>query len=102
MITLNGKRFARNNAEFVASLFDPKGSCSGTYKRNEKSVTLFDPQGKKIAVINRHGVLCRADILPNGRTWYSLATVAIIGRWDSYMRGVDECAAALRGDMVTP
>lgn len=101
MIELNGKRFARTNAEFVASLFNPAGSCVGTYKRHAKSVSLFNPQGELIGKINGHGVLCRADKMADGRTWYSLATIREIGQYQSYLRGVDECAAALRGDMVT-
>ena len=97
MIHLNGKKFAENEKEFVNSIFESDGTCVGFARRYKKSVSLFDHQKNKIAVINNHGVLCCATKRKDGRYWYSLATVNLIGRWESYRKEVEECAAALRG-----
>lgn len=99
MIELNGKRFARDEAEMVESLFHAGGTCSGTYTRAGGEVRLFNPQGELIGVINRHGVLCCATRLDDGRIWFNLATIRLIGAWDSYSRQVEECRAVLAGDM---
>ncbi|NBW14805.1 MAG: hypothetical protein EBR82_43080 [Caulobacteraceae bacterium] len=90
MITLNGKKFAKNDAEFTASLFDAGGTCVGYYKRNKKSVTLMNMQREKIGVINSAGVLCCATNI-NGKTWYSHADIKEIGAYASYMQQVNEC-----------
>lgn len=89
MLVLNGAKFARTQAEFTESLFDPSGTCVGFYKPNAKSITLSDPQGEKIGVINSHGCLCAATKL-NGRYWYSFATIKQIGQYQSYLQSVDE------------
>lgn len=91
MITLNGKKFAETQSEFIDSLFDSGGTCVGFAKRNKKSVTLFDHQNNKIGVINSQGVLCAATKLDNGRYWYSHADIPEIGRYESYMQQVNEC-----------
>ena len=97
MITLNGKKFAESDKEFVDSLFNTGGTCAGYAKRNKRSVTLKNIQGEKIGVINAHGVLCAATKLQNGKWWYSLADIPEIGRYESYMNQVNECEQALRG-----
>jgi len=94
MITLNGKKFAKNDAEFTASLFSAGGTCAGYYKRNKRSVTLMNMQRKKIGVINSHGVLCCATNI-NGKTWYSHADIKEIGAYPSYTQQVIECKNAL-------
>lgn len=95
MLVLNGKKFARTDSEFTESLFQNDGTCVGYYKPNRKSITLLNMKKEKIGVINSHGCLCAATLL-NGRYWYSLATIKEIGRYESYIRGVEECRAALR------
>ena len=97
MITLNGKKFAEFESEFIDSLFDTGGTCVGYAKRNKRSVTLKNMQGEKIGVINAHGVLCAAKKLKNGKWWYSYADIPEIGRYESYMRQVNECKQALIG-----
>lgn len=95
MITLNGKRFALNDAELTASLFDKAGTCVGYYKRSKGSVILMDMQKERIGVINSQGVMGCATKLENGRYWYSYGEIPLVGRYESYARQVDEAATAL-------
>jgi hypothetical protein len=50
MLTLFGKTYAKNNSEFVNSLFS-KQTCNGFYKQNEKGITLYNIQNELIAFI---------------------------------------------------
>jgi len=96
MITLNGKKLAESESEFMDSLFQSGGTCVGYAKRNKKSVTILDMQRNKVGMINAHGVLCAATKLDNGKTWYSYATIKIIGEYQSYMQEVTECKALVK------
>ena len=44
MITINGKKYAKNAKEFTNSLFNPSGTCSGYYKRRKDGLLLLDMQ----------------------------------------------------------
>lgn len=44
MLTIFGRKFARNDKEFVGSLFEHGGTCHGYYKRTVNGVRLFDIQ----------------------------------------------------------
>ena len=90
MITINNSKFAKNDSEFTNSLFDPNGTCNGFYKVNKRSITLYNQHHEKIGVINRHGVLCCATKQPDGKYWYSYATIPEIGKYNSYMKQVTE------------
>jgi len=93
---MNGKQFAETTSEFTDSLFKQGGTCVGYAKRNKRSITLLNMQRIKIGVINRHGVLCCATKLADGRYWYSYATIPEIGEYVSYSKGVNECRTLLR------
>jgi len=80
MITINGKKFAETDAEFVDSLFDADGTCVGYAKRLKHSVKLFDHQHKLIGTITKYGVLAKATPLDNGKVWYSYGDIDEIGR----------------------
>ena len=96
MIELNGSKFALNDNEMMDSLFTPGGTCNGFYKVNKNSVTIFNLQHEKIAVINGHGLLCAATRQKDGKWWYNFATIREIGAYDSYMQSVQEPKAILR------
>lgn len=96
MITLNGKKFAESETEFLDSLFSNDRTCVGYARRNKRSVTLMDHQKQKIGVINSQGVLCCATKLKDGKYWYSHADIKLIGRYDSYMQQVEECKALIQ------
>ena len=90
MIELIGKKFAESEKEFIDSLFKTGGTCAGYAKRNRESVTLKNMQGLKIGVINKHGVLCKAAKLDDGKWWYSYGTIDEVGEYESYMQSVEE------------
>lgn len=51
MIEFNGKKYAKNDAEFVGSLFDAGGTCNGFYKRVKNGIRLFDMKHNLAAFI---------------------------------------------------
>ena len=92
MITLNGNKFAETDSEFVDSLFTDK-TCNGMAKRFKRKIDLFNPQGEKVGVINKHGALCCATQLDDGQYWYNFATIKEVGEYDSYMQSVEDIDA---------
>lgn len=88
MIELNEATFANGKKEMAEQ-------DSGYYRRNQKSLTLFNREGRKIGVINRHGVLCCATLVA-GRWWYSHAQIDEVGRWSSYTQEREDIQRALR------
>ena len=88
MITLNGKKFAVNDKEFINSLFDKNGTCVGYYKKNRRTLILMDIQKNRVGVINDNFCLCKAsklsevthDVNAKGY-WYSYGDIKIIGEW---------------------
>lgn len=79
MITLNDKKLARNEEEFINSLFETGGTCVGYYKPNKLSITILDHKKNKVGVINKFGVLCKATKQDKGY-WYSYGDITIIGK----------------------
>jgi hypothetical protein len=51
MFVFNGKKYAKNDAEFTSSLFDAGGTCSGFYKRTKNGIRLFNMQREPLAFI---------------------------------------------------
>ena len=95
MIELNGKKFAENENEFSASLFEAGGTCVGYYKVNAKSITIFDAQHVKIGVINSHGVLAKATLTEDG-WFYSYGTIKEVGEYRLYSDSVNEPTNLIR------
>ena len=102
MLVLNGKKLAETENEFIGSLFESGGTCVGYVKYNKCSVTILNHQKKKVGVINRHGVLCKATKLSEihkDKTskgyWYSYGDIDIIGHYESYMQYVNEMQGVL-------
>ena len=112
MLVLNGKKLAETENEFIGSLFESGGTCVGYVKYNKCSVTILNHQKKKVGVINRHGVLCKAtklsEIHKDKRRfrqsifesvskgyWYSYGDIDIIGHYESYMQYVNEMQGVL-------
>jgi len=90
MINLNGKQFAKNNNEMIDSLFSGGSTCAGFYKVNKNTITLQNLQHEKIGVINEHGILCKALKLDNNKYWYSLATIAEVGKYKTFTKSINE------------
>ncbi len=95
MLILNNKKFAANDKEFINSLFETGGTCVGYHKMVRGQMILMDHQRNRIGVINRHGVLCCATKMDDGKYWYSYATIKQIGDYESYGREVRECRTAV-------
>ena len=57
MIEINGIKFAKNESDFVSSLFNPSGTATGFYKRYKQRIIFSDKDHKPIAALvrNRHG-----------------------------------------------
>ena len=92
MIILNGQAFAKNNNEFIDSLFTTGGTCTGYYRVNKRTITIMDQQKTKIAVISNN-VLGKATKLDNGKWWYSYSDIDLIGKYNSYMMQCNEIEA---------
>ena len=99
MITLNNKKLARNDEEFIDSLFKAGGTCVGYYRPNKVSITILDHNKVKVGVINKHGVLCKATKQSTGKYWYSFGDIDIIGKGASYSAMQDDIQAALLKDV---
>jgi hypothetical protein len=95
MITLNNKKFAKTENEFINSLFNTGGTCVGYYKPLKKRIKLLDPNKKEIGSINAYGVL-GACTLVEGKKWYSYGTPSIIGDYKSYIKENEEIEEALK------
>ena len=79
MIELAGKKYARNNAELVDTLFQGPVTATGFYRPLKNGVLLMDHQKKPFAAAVRdmHSSACffvNASRLENGRTWYNFGT----------------------------
>ena len=81
MITLNKIKFAESEKEMINSLFEGIATCSGYAKRLKHSIKLFNLQHELIGVINEHGTLVKATLLDNGKYWYTLADIPLIGEY---------------------
>jgi hypothetical protein len=76
VLTINGKHFAQNDAEFLNSLFNAGGTCSGYYKKLKRGIRLYNMQKELFAFVvnNRHSerFFVSASIV-NGKPWYMYA-----------------------------
>ena len=80
MITLNHKKFAETEKEFIDSLFCSGGTCTGYAKRCKRKVMLYNMQHVIIGAITRYRVLASATPRAGG-VWYSYGTIAEIGEY---------------------
>jgi hypothetical protein len=75
MITINGNKYAKNESEFIDSLFEQGNTCDGFYKRKSNGIELYNMQNELFAFIvnNKHNeqFFVSASELSNGKKWYS-------------------------------
>lgn len=85
MYTLNGKIYAKNNDEFVSSLFKAGNTCNGFYKKIKNGVKLFDIQNnlKAFVVANAHGerFIVSAGTTSSGKPFYMSSTDTQTEEW---------------------
>jgi len=99
MLIFNGKKYAKNDREFVESLFDPSCTCNGYYKRLKRGVQLFNMQHELTAYIVDRGPLERFIVSAGthdgkARYMYGLSTSA--GKW----LGIEENTFARDRQMI--
>ena len=84
MITLNGKRFVRNQKEFLHTLFTAGGTAVGYYKVLKNRVNIYNLQKIKVGVVTKNKVLasCRKY---EGKWYYSYRHIDIVGEYQNYM-----------------
>jgi len=100
MITLNNKQFARNNKEFVNSLFTTGSTCVGYYKPLKNQIKLMDMQFEKVGVITKHQVLLLATKRLEG-WWYSHGTISLVGEYE-YGQKIKDIKSALSHCDIAP
>ena len=90
MITLYGKKYAKNEREFTSTLFEQGGTANGFYRVTRGGVFISDMQGKERAYIRRDG-LGPVSVTRNheGKRVYMFAASATDEKWlgvpDSYL-----------------
>ena len=63
-------KIAKNEKEFINSLFNPEGTCSGYIKKIYKHSVFFMVHNREYC-LNKFGVILSCSIL-NGKKWYQL------------------------------
>ena len=94
MITLNGKKFAKDENEMQDSLFHKGGTCVGYYRVNKRSITIMDHQKKKVGVISNNVLGSTRKV--EGGYWHTYATPDIVGEYPSYTEEVEEIKSITR------
>ena len=96
MLIFNGKKYAKNNQEFVLSLFDATGTCNGYYKRLKNGVQLFNMQRELTAFIVDRGAerFVVNAIMQNGRAWYMHGSSDHVQKWLGVDFGTERDAIA--------
>lgn len=89
MLHFNGKTFARNDDEFLSSLFTPGGTCTGYYKPIKSGFQLFDMQKNLRAFIStKERIVVSAHRTAEGRARYMFATSSIEEQWLDLPQGM--------------
>jgi hypothetical protein len=81
MLTINSRKFAKNDAEFAESLFVAGGTCVGFYKRTAKGVYLYTMQRELIGFMksdSRFTGLVTAFKTDSGRTRYMFSACSTL------------------------
>ena len=104
MLTINGRKFAKNDAEFTESLFVPGGTCAGFYKRTAKGVYLYTMQRELIGFMksdSRFTGLVTAFRTDNGRTRYMFAACSALEKLVGFdTLGYSEQSAAVQSALA--
>ena len=74
MITINGRKYAKNDSEFTDTLFDKDGTAQGFYKKYKRRILFMDHQKKPLFTLvhNWHNekMILSASQLDDGKIWY--------------------------------
>lgn len=78
MKIIRGKKYAKNNKEFIDTLFQKDGTANGYYKENGKGIYLYDMQMKpRVFIRAKDELTVSFSIMPNGRKRYMFAICSI-------------------------
>lgn len=99
MLEINGKKYAKNDSEFIDSLFQTGGTCYGFYRKVRGGVKLMDHQKNIFVFIvnNKYNeqFFVSASAL-NGKTYYMNSTSSI----DDKILGLDELSYSQRNELA--
>ena len=84
MLIFNGKKYAKNNDEFISSLFVAGATCNGFYKRTKNGIRLFDMQNilQGFIVNNKHNerFIVSASV-HDGKVHYMFGASEALEKW---------------------
>jgi hypothetical protein len=90
MLTLYGKKYAKNEKEFIGTLFKKDGTANGFYRVLKSGIYLSDMQGNERAFIRRDGLGPVTVFRHNGKRRYMFSTSTRDEQWlcvpESYMQ----------------
>jgi hypothetical protein len=93
MITLYGKKYARNEKEFIGTIFEKDGTANGFYRVLKSGIYLSDMQGNERAFIRKDGLGPVTVSRHDGKRRYMLSTSTLDEKWmgvpESYMETRD-------------
>ena len=96
MITLYGKKYAKNETQFTETLFQRDGTANGFYKVTKSGIYLSDIQGNERAFVRHDGLGPVTVSRHDGKRRYSFAASTLDEKWlgvpDSYMAKCDGAA----------
>ena len=83
MKIINGKKYAKNDKEFINTLFDKQGgTANGYYKETKSGLYLYDLQNKpRVFIRAKDGLTVSFSILENGRKRYMFALADADKKW---------------------
>lgn len=100
MISVNGRKFVRNNAEAIDTLFHNDGTFHGFYRASKRGVLLSDMQNKgRVFIVNNPGEYpypVTVTTTDRGLLYYMQALTEADSKWSgfdgiSYAAGIAEC-----------
>ena len=93
MLTLYGKKYAKNKAEFCETLFQRDGTANGFYKVTCSGIIFSDMQGRERVFIRKDGLGPVSVTNDNGKRRYMFSTATSDESWlglpESYSAKVD-------------
>jgi hypothetical protein len=97
MITLYGKKYAKNEKQFTETLFQKDGTANGFYKVTKAGIYLSDMQGNERAFIRHDGLGPVTVHRHNGKRQFMFAASTLDEKWlnvpESYMAKCEGAAS---------
>jgi hypothetical protein len=81
MLTLYGKKYAKNEKEFTGTLFEKDGTANGFYRVLKAGIYLSDMQGNERAFIRKDGLGPVTVFRHDGKRRYMFSTSTRDEQW---------------------